>query len=102
MFRSRPPKVGRLLFSPSCCKKGTNRGNYGDLVARTRPRKKNHKAVASQQLAPAHVTAPDYDLFTRRKNQQNKQAVQPELRGWEFRPRGYDPGVVLESVREET
>ena len=66
------------------------------------PRKKNHEAVASRQLAPAHVTAPDYDLFTRWDNQQNKHAVQPELRGWEFRPRSYDPGVAPESVREET
>ena len=65
------------------------------------PRKKNHEAVASRQLAPAHVTAPDYNLFTRRENQQNKQAVQPELQGYEIGPRGYDPGVASESVREE-
>ena len=70
-------------------------------MAGTRPRKKNHEVVASRQLAPAHVTAPDYDLFTRRENQQNKQAVQPELRGYEIGPRGYDPGVMSESVREE-
>ena len=62
------------------------------------PRKKNHEAVASRQLAPAHMTAPDYDLFTRWENQQNKQAVQPELRGYEFGPRGYDHGVAPESV----
>ena len=65
------------------------------------PRKKNHEVVASRQLAPARVTAPDYNLFTRRENQQNKQAVQPELRGLESGPRGYDPGVVPESVRQE-
>ena len=78
MFRSRSPE-SEVALSPSCCKKGTNRGNYGDLVAGMRPRKKNHEAVASRQLAPTHMTAPDYDLFTRWENQQNKQAVQPEL-----------------------
>ena len=67
-------------------------------MAGTHPRKKNHEAVASRQLAPAHVTAPDYDLFTRQENQQNKQAVQPELRGLEFPPRDYDLGVAPESV----
>ena len=71
-------------------------------MAGTHPRKKNHEVVGSQQLAPTHMTAPDYDLFTRWENQQNKQAVQPELRGWEFRPRGYNPGVMPESVQEET
>ena len=50
--------------------KNTNGGNYGDLVAGTRPGKKNHEAAASQQLAPAHVTAPDYDLLTCQENQQ--------------------------------
>ena len=49
-----------------------------------RPGKKNHKAVASRQLAPAHMIAPDYNLLTSRENQQKKkeqQAVQLELRG---------------------
>ena len=66
------PRVGRLLFLHPVVKKGTNRGNYSHLVAGTHPRKKNHEAVASQQLAPAHMTAPDYDLFTRRENQQKQ------------------------------
>ena len=43
--------------------------------------KKNHEAVASRQLAPTHVIAPDYDLLTSWENQQKWQAVQPELRG---------------------
>ena len=59
----------------------TNGGNYVDLVAGTHPGKKNHKAAASQQLAPTYMTAPDYDLLTSRENQQKQQAVQPELRG---------------------
>ena len=50
--------------------KNTNGGNYGDLVAGMHPGKKNHKAAASQQLAPAHVTAPDFDLLMSRENQQ--------------------------------
>ena len=60
----------------------TNGGNYSDLVAGTHPGKKNHEAAASQQLAPAHMTAPDYDLLMSQENQQKKQkAVQLELRG---------------------
>ena len=35
-----------------------------------RPGKKNHEAVASRQLAPTHMTAPDYDLLTSWENQQ--------------------------------
>ena len=45
------------------------------------PGKKNHEAVASWQLAPAHVIAPDYDLLTSRENQEKQQAVQLELQG---------------------
>ena len=50
--------------------KNTNGGNYSDLVAGTHPGKKNHEAAASQQLALADVTAPDFDLLTSRENQQ--------------------------------
>ena len=66
-------RVGRSLFLHPV-EENTNGGNYGDLVAGTRPGKKNHEAVASRQLAPAHVTAPDYDLLMSRENQQKQTA----------------------------
>ena len=50
--------------------KNTNGGNYSDLVAGMCPGKKNHEVAASQQLAPIHVTAPDFDLLTIWENQQ--------------------------------
>ena len=73
-------QVGRWLFLHPV-EENTNWGNYGDLVAGMRPGKKNHEVVASQQLAPAHVIAPDYNLLMSQENQQKQQAVQPELRG---------------------
>ena len=60
----------RRLFFLHPIGNNTNGGNYGDLVAGTHPGKKNHEAAASQQLAPTHVTAPDYDLLMSRENQQ--------------------------------
>ena len=60
----------RRLFFLHPVGKNTNGGNYGDLVAGTHPEKKNHEVAASQQLAPAHMTAPDFNLLTSRENQQ--------------------------------
>ena len=62
-------RVRRSFFS-ILLEKNTNGGNYGDLAAGMHPGKKNHEAAASQQLAPAHMTAPDFDLLMSLENQQ--------------------------------
>ena len=66
VLKSRFSGSGGHFFS-ILLENNTNGGNYGDLVAGTCSRKKNHEAAASRQLAPTHVTAPDYDLLTSRE-----------------------------------